>query len=388
MEHQLYDDVDRMRYRTMFEDIKQHRLKDKAGALATFKREILSKTSQIFEYRNLPPELEDLVSLMETRLQEGGHLFFQKVKGDLYFFYGSAGGERDAYYIPTMYVVSNPALNHYVNARIGVDGVLMKNDTFGQGLLPIIEKYGMLLVEAMISFNNAIINTRDYNAFSAQDNRTRKSAELYQKKIEAGETAVIAETAMLDGLKRHPAEIHSGALTELKEFNQYIKAQLFSDLGLKTAHNMKSQYVSDAENIINDDTLLPLVQDMLTNRQIAVKAINQMYDLDIEVELSGTWKLQQEKVDMEVEALENGELLSEDQEGVIEPQETEEVETPPEVVEEPGDPIDEPEKESEDAAVDIEININQEVQTPEDAISEWITDLKEDQEHEETEPSH
>lgn len=283
-------------------------IKDKDRAMKHFEREILSKTTQIFEYTNLPEELKGLEPILETFLQKNGNVFFHKVDGKLYFFTGGLGGEYDAYYRPTIYTIANPYLNYTTQAEIGVDGVLMKNDTFNEGLLPIIQKYGILLIESNISINNAIVNTRDFNTFSAQDDKTKASAELYQKKIVDGDYAVIGESALLEGLKRHPTPPLSGTMTELKELRQYIKAQLFSDLGLKTAHNMKSQYVSDSENIINDDTLLPLVQDMLRSRRQAIEEINEMYDLNIEVDLSGTWKLQQEKVNLELEQIEKGNL--------------------------------------------------------------------------------
>lgn len=371
-----------------FEKTVQYNIKDKDQAMKHFTREILSKTTQIFEYRNLPEDLEGLEYLLETFLQKNGNVFFHKVKDKLYFFTGGLGGEYDAYYRPTLYTIANPYINYSTQAKIGEDGVLMRNDSFAEGLLPIIEKYGAMMIESNISIINAIINTRDYNAFSAQDDRTRASAELYQQKIEAGDTSVIAESAALEGLKRHPAQIHSGAMTELKELRQYIKAQLFSDLGMKTAHNMKSQYVSDAENIINDDTLLPLVQDMLKQRKIAIEELNKLYDLEVEVELSGTWKLQQEKVEIELDMIENGELIDGDdlydtedtppegQEGPSEDEEPETEETLPEQEEEPQEALNEPEEE--EADIDIDIIVNSEVQDPMTVIDEGIAKLEEE----------
>ena len=367
----------------------QFNIKDKDRAMKHFEREILSKTTQIFEYTNLPEDLKGLEPVLETFLQRNGNVFFHKVEGKLYFFTGGLGGEYDAYYRPTIYTIANPYLNYSTQAEIGVDGVLMKNDTFYEGLLPIIQKYGILLIESNISINNAIVNTRDFNTFSAQDDKTKASAELYQKKIVDGDYAVIGESALLEGLKRHPTPPLSGTMTELKELRQYIKAQLFSDLGLKTAHNMKSQYVSDSENIINDDTLLPLVQDMLRSRRQAIEEINEMYDLNIEVDLSGTWKLQQEKVDLELEQIEKGNLpLNEPYEPIEEhevlegptPQEDEESPqnedmTPHSENQEPEPQEEEPEQETQDeepeqevqeeepeeSDVDIDVTVNIEI---------------------------
>lgn len=380
----------------IFDRKKEYSIKNKTRAMKDFTKEILSKTTQIFEYKNLPEDLKGLEYVLESFLQQNGNVFFTKVKGKLYFFTGGFGGEYDAYYRPTLYTIANPYLSYSDHLKIGEEGVLMRNDTYDQGLLPIIEKYGTLLIESNISINNVIINTRDYNAFSAQDDKTLESAKLYQKKIEDGDTAVIAESALLEGLKRHPAQLHSGAMTELKELRQYIKAQLFSDLGMKTAHNMKSQYVSDAENIINDDTLLPLVQDMLRHRKAAIEELNDMYDLDIEVDLAGTWKLQQEKVDLELDLLDHGDILDgddidtslNDQEQPLESEEDNHDETHQEEDEEPTEASEggTEDEEEEDADIDIDIIINTEAKDPMQVIDEGLAELEEE-EDEETKPS-
>lgn len=374
----------------IFDRKKEYSIKNKTEAMKNFTKEILSKTTQIFEYKNMPEDLEGLDYVLESFLQQNGNIFFTKVNDKLYFFTGGFGGEYDAYYRPTLYTIANPYLSYSAHLKIGEEGVLMRNDTYEQGLLPIIEKYGTLLIESNISINNAIINTRDYNAFSAQDDKTLESAKLYQKKIEDGETAVIAESALLEGLKRHPAQLHSGALTELKELRQYIKAQLFSDLGMKTAHNMKSQYVSDAENIINDDTLLPLVQDMLRHRKQAIEELNELYDLNIEVDLAGTWKLQQEKVDLELDLLDHGEILEDDdidtplndQEGPLESEEDKQDETHQEEDEEPAEALEDVtvDTEEEDADIDIDIIINTEAKDPMQVIDDGLAELEDDDE--------
>lgn len=288
----------------LFERYKDWHIKDKHRALRNFVDILLNKTVQIFEYRNLPETIPE--KILEEMLQTNGNVFFTKVNGEYYVFTGGLGGEPDVYYRPTLYTIANPALNLSKSYTIGKDGVLIRNDWRMRGLLPLIHKYGVLLVESDISINNAIIATRDYNAFSALTDNARASAEEYQRKIEAGDSYVIGEKSLIESIKRHPTNPNNNTMRDLKEMYQYIKAMLYSDLGMKTAYNFKSQYVSDQENVINDDTLLPLIDNMLDMRQEALAEINEMYGLDIQVKLKGTWELQQEEVEQAISALEEG----------------------------------------------------------------------------------
>lgn len=346
-----------------FDKIKDLNIKNKKTALINFIDNMLNKTQQIFEYKNLPDSIPE--DILERMLQTNGNVFFHEVRGTLYVFTGGLGGVPDVYYYPTIYTIANPALQYSTSARIGIDGVLMKNDSAMQGLLPLLHKYGVLLTEMDISINNTIINTRDYNAFAAGDDRTKLSAEEYQRKIEAGETAVIAENQLLDGIRRLPSQSTSGTLRDLRETYQYLKSLLYSDLGLKTAFNMKSQYVSDEENIINDDTLLPLIDNMLECRQTAIEDVNKMYGLDIQVKLRGTWELQQEEVNRAIEVLEDENDNSLEVEGGEEPEGENEIgevegEAEENKSEENNKEEDDTEDSKEEDSLEINININSE----------------------------
>ena len=68
---------------------------------------MLSRTQMIFKWENLPDTIPE--RMLELYLQTEGSCIIGKANdGNLYAFVGGYGGEPNAYYQPTTYVVANP----------------------------------------------------------------------------------------------------------------------------------------------------------------------------------------------------------------------------------------------------------------------------------------
>ena len=73
------------------------------------------------------------------------------------------------------------------------------------------------------------------------------------------------------------------------EFEQYLKASMYNEIGLSANFNMKRERLTSAEIETNSDNLYPLVDDMLNNRRLAIEKINEMFETDIKVEFNSSW---------------------------------------------------------------------------------------------------
>lgn len=257
---------------------------------------MLNRTQVMFDYKKLPETIP--ARNLEMMLQLNGNVFFTKVYGDFYVFTGGLGGEPDVYYEPTIYTVANPFLNYSKNLVIGDDGILIRNDSYGVGLLPLFKKYAALLAENELTMRIADVNNRIMFLLSAADDRTKASAEKFMDDVSKGKLDVISDNAFLESLKVLPAATQNSVrLTDLIEFEQYLRAGWFNDLGINANYNMKRESISPNEAQLNDDALLPFVDDMLEMRRIGIKQVNEKYELDIEVNLSSSWlKEQMEQV--------------------------------------------------------------------------------------------
>lgn len=361
---------------------------DKSYAFERYMRQMFRISNRMFKWNNLPDTIPQ--RKLEEFLQERGVVFIAKahpnISSDtldkapegLYAFFGGYGGARDVYYEPTVANIANPACPDLPKQlRIGQDCCVIFNDSQKQGLVPMFQKYAKLLLENDISIYDAEINLRIQTLIQASDDRTKASAELYMERIEAGHPSIIAgksldpETAL--ATKPFVSGGNSNALSQLIEMHQYLKASLLNELGLNANYNMKRERINSAETELNNDGLLPLIDDMLEMRQIACEKINAMFGTDISVEKASAWEFRQ--LAAEVDAM--------NPEGVIENDQTEEAAAPegtaePEAAEaETGEPA------------EPEVGEGSDVDAPEEklveAIEEIIEEVVEDDGTEKTE---
>jgi len=251
---------------------------------------MFARTQSMFRWENLPETIP--VRSLELYLQMNGNCCFYRYDGKLYVFTGGMGGEPNVYYMPTIYTIANPALKLSVNAIIDKDCVVMPNDSLYIGLSPLFARYASAMTETELSIKLATINTRIINLLSAPDDRTKVSAEKYLKDVSDGKLGVIAENAFLEGIRSQPYGNtgNTNTLTNLIELEQYFKASWFNEIGLNANYNMKRESINAGESQLNNDALLPLVDDMLNCRKTAVEKVNDMFGTDIVVSLSSSWE--------------------------------------------------------------------------------------------------
>ena len=107
-------------------------VKDKKLSANAYINYMAIRLQKMFKYTNLPETIPR--EMLEYYLMINGTCFISEYDGNLYAFTGSFGGEPDAYYRPTRYVVANPALKMSKDFDIKSDGVLIRNDSIWQGL--------------------------------------------------------------------------------------------------------------------------------------------------------------------------------------------------------------------------------------------------------------
>ena len=278
---------------------------DKEAAVRNYIAYMLDRTQRIFEYKGLPDTIPQ--RMLEFLLQVNGYACFGKCNGDLYAFYGGLGGEPDAYYRPTICVVANPYLKFNKSFKIDEDCVIMRNDSLLYGLLPLFSRHATAMAENDISFRLSSVNTRIEFLLSAPDDNTKSAAEKFLKDIEEGKQGVIASNEFLEGIKAQEVGRSMRTFTDLIEYQQYLKASWFNEIGLNANYNMKREKLSTTESQMNNDALLPLVEDMLEQRRLACEKINEMFGTDISVDFASSWEKLLEKFEAESNQLDSEE---------------------------------------------------------------------------------
>lgn len=289
--------------------------KDKDRCIRQHIAYMLNRTQTMFRWSGLPDSVP--VRSLELFLQTNGNVCWYHYQDRLWVLTGGLGGEPDPYYMPTIYTVANPALKLSANLRIDEDCVVMPNDSLYLGLLPLYSRYAAGLTENELSMRMAMINLRIVDLMSATDDRTRESALEYLRKVEDGDLGVIADPKFLEGVKAQPyGNTANNTLTSLIECEQYLKAGWYNEIGLNANYNMKRESLNTSESQMNNDALLPLVDDMLACRRRAAEKVNAMFGTGITVDLDSSWEDNIQEI-----ALEHDEITGEDPEAETEPAE-------------------------------------------------------------------
>ena len=283
-----------------YSDIQAY-VKDKDFAVTSILGEILCAAQSMFRYVNLPDTIPPVE--LERILMEKGHCVVTEHNGDLYAFNGGFGGCLDEYERPTEYNVTVPYFNISRTYYLPDDAVLVSNNTHNESIVPLIARHLLLYIDTMQSLDSVAISSRITMILAASDSATKQSADLFLEKIQNGEMSVIGESAMFDGIKFHTAKDGKDNLTQLIECLQYAKASIYNSLGLNANWNNKRERLTSGEVEMNVDTLLPIVDNMLSCRQRAVELINEKYGTDIEVHLASSWKLNHESAEHTEEVL-------------------------------------------------------------------------------------
>lgn len=287
---------------------------DKRLSAKSYIRYMLIRLQKMFKYINMPDTIPP--SIFEYMLMTNGHCFVTKVEDKLYAFVGGFGGEPDVYYRPTIYTVANPALRysgmHGIETdapgkskqdyKIGEEGILVRNDSLWVGLMPLMSRYATLMAENIVTIRSADVMLRVVALLTAPDDKTKIAAETYLRKLEKGEFGVIGENRFFDGVKMQSPPSNNGSyLTQFIELQQYLKGSFYNEIGLNANFNMKREAIGSGESSLNEDSLLPLAENMLQCRKEDIAAINELFGTNISVEFDSAWSMNIKEMETELE---------------------------------------------------------------------------------------
>lgn len=277
-------------------------VKNKNISAKAYFRYFLARTVKMFQYDGLPDSIP--AKILERLVQVNGVAVVTEVNGSLYVFSGSLGGEYDVYYRPSKFIIANPHLKASFSKEVDIvppeisqldpsksnQGVLLYNDSEWFGLTPLIGRYSALLAENILTMRTSDVMLRLIATLSAPTDKSLKSAMEYLSNIEKGELGVIGDDPFFDGVQVHaPATSNGSYFKQFIEFHQYILGTFYGELGLRANYNMKREAIGAGETALDEDAVLPLVDNMLECRREWVSRLNQLYNLSISVNFSSAW---------------------------------------------------------------------------------------------------
>ena len=282
---------------------------DKGELFNNYVLTFLSRLQSMFKYEGLPDSIPQ--KYLENYLLVNGHCGWFMNGDELVVSFGAFSGIPNLYYVPREYIIANPYVEESARKTytIGEDIVVMRNDSYCNGLLGTIRKYAMALTENDVTFNIADILARATLTITALTDTDRQSVEQWFKKIRKGELGAIGELPAMAGnqdrsVNIQPFQSTASTLTDLIEYHQYLKAGLYNELGLNSNYNMKRESINSNESQLNDDMLHPLIDDMLKMRREALEQVNEMFGTNITVDFDSAWKDNEIENEVAIEAME------------------------------------------------------------------------------------
>lgn len=285
-------------------------LKDKNEGVNFYISTMLCRTQSLFEIKGLPDSIPQ--RSLELFTQTRGFSVVAEADGELRVFNNAGlGGVPNYLYMPTKAIIANPALKLSREYTIDKDCVVIPNDSMYMGLIPLFRRYASMLVDNDISMRVCDINTRIISILHARTDEQKESCEEFLKEVEKGNLGVI--TSDLFGEDNEVVTnipyTTSGAdnnITHLIEYQQYLKASWFNDIGINSNYNMKRESIVSSEAQMNNDALLPLVDDMKKQREIAFEKINKMFGQNWSIDFASSWKIKRDEIDNALEQEKKG----------------------------------------------------------------------------------
>ena len=262
---------------------------DKLNNINNLIKSFLNKTLTMFLYEGLPNNI-DYVEL-EKLLQIKGIAFITEYKDNLVVL------PIDLIYDEVDVYGNALKGNVYLNDTREVktmnieEGVLIKNDYLGIGLMEIFKKYSFLINESTTTLYLSNLWRRTEKVFIANDDGTAESVKNYLEKVKNGDLGIITSSLLYDSINVNTSHSMSTSLHDLIEYDNYIKSQFYNEIGLYHHNNMKKERLITSEVEVGKNSVYPLVDNMLNSRRKGLKELNEKYNLNVKVEFTSSWEL-------------------------------------------------------------------------------------------------
>ena len=247
----------------------------------------LSKTLTMFKYKGLPDSIP--YEILENYLQTTGKAFIFKYDDDLIALPIELNSDKVDYYNrPTTGNVFINGENKLITVNLK-DGVLISNDYLQLGFTNLFNKYSYLINQSELTLYIANIWKRASKIISASDDTTIQSAKEYVKKIENGDISIISTNPIFNDLNITTDNVTSVSLSELIQYDNYFKSNLFNEIGLSSNKDMKKERLITSEIEQNNNVIYPFVDNMIDCRKTGISKVNEMFNLNISVEFNSSW---------------------------------------------------------------------------------------------------
>lgn len=223
---------------------------------------------------------------IEQRLLLQGHCGITKIlnEDDLTAMFGHFFGVAKYLDEKPKYMVRCPI---YSGERtIGEDIVVIDNNSLRNPAYELVHHYAILLAHNEVTLVTTLVNARDSGGIPvASTEKQKASITDYQGKIFNGQYGCVADLGML-GVNYAGTDRKTGqTLTEVVLTRERLLKSFYSDIGVRSAFEKKSNSV-EAEVEADTSLLLLNLADMIKMREEGAEAVNKMFGTNWKVHIA------------------------------------------------------------------------------------------------------
>lgn len=256
---------------------------------------LLSVCLDIFDYKNLPPNLPKKELETNLLLQRDGHalIFWTPEYGVITCW--SELYDLDLYYQPTKAVYSQPVLGSG-HKTIGEDAVVIYNNRLGSqcytmmcdgGLRTFIGRYARMLADIDATISIYTVNQRITEFPVAKNDKVKKSLGEFFRQLREGKNAIISDDCIIESFKsvERQKNVNGDKINDLLIAKDKILESFFRDLGVRF-YNPKKAQVTEQEIESNTQLLVVNTSEMLECREEGIERVNKRWGTNIKVTLN------------------------------------------------------------------------------------------------------
>lgn len=251
---------------------------------------LFEKTSRIFEWSGLPFDQKILeVPVLATGYS--GFTFDSEYNNFVALPGGLTGVTPFGDLQPLQFVYAAPGcaggtkyIFPYINNG---DAVIISNTNLRTPIMPLVDRYAVLLAHADVSIRDALINIRYNDVIPAATQEEAEAVKNWHDDIIRGVYSPVPDSTLLNRPPIVPLNATGKGQIALDtiEARADLLRSFLAEIGLRMTKDKRSNMISD-EVTSSDMVLMFNISDMLKQRQAAAENINKCFGLNTSVKLS------------------------------------------------------------------------------------------------------
>ena len=181
---------------------------------------------------------------------------------------------------------------------IGVDGVLLYNNSSLLSTRPLVERYSHLLAHAELSLQAILINSRATGIIATKSEKQKQDVQIFYDGLEDGRTMAIVDDQGLDtlvgaeGLRHistaYPSSTH---IMDFWQIRQNLYKEFLAELGISKSSDKRERLITN--EVRQDEPLYKYaLDDMLQARKTGAAQISELFSLDVSVDINEAVRLE------------------------------------------------------------------------------------------------